>query len=110
MEDSWNEIQTKINFIKEQSSKPLSIHDIHHYALVYIILVITIVVGSLTIYWRMKRGGPELAASQQVPGGQGAPAAGREGEPAPTSDSVSEVVVSRVQCVSELPKKVNVCV
>lgn len=64
-EDEWRRMKTQITNLKDQENAPLTIHDVHQYSVIYIILGLIIVVGCvyLVIRWRRNKGAVNMATA-----------------------------------------------
>lgn len=105
-EQQYNRIKEQIKTLKESQSDQITVHDIHHYAISYFIVVIILAVGGIFVCTKMrskllKR--PRGATPEQQPAQQ---QQGKEGAPAPCSRpklsaSVSDVSAS-VSAVADI--------
>ena len=66
----WNQLRAQIDEVKEQSSTDLSIHDIHHYTVVYISIAAVIILGGLVVYLIRQRRGTGRVPGTPAPQGQ----------------------------------------
>ncbi|KAF9407241.1 hypothetical protein HW555_012666 [Spodoptera exigua] len=58
----WDQLRAQIDEVKEQSSTDLSIHDVHHYTVLYISVAAVIILGGVVVYLIRSR---RAAARQQ---------------------------------------------
>ncbi|KAH9645725.1 hypothetical protein HF086_010121 [Spodoptera exigua] len=92
----WDQLRAQIDEVKEQSSTDLSIHDVHHYTVLYISVAAVIILGGVVVYLiRSRRAAARAAASPAPPGpggcwgGAGDSRAGGSGASGVTSSAIS---------------------
>ncbi|KAL0829413.1 hypothetical protein ABMA28_004186 [Loxostege sticticalis] len=63
----YNQLRTDIDRIKEESSKQINVHDIHHYTIAYILLAGIILISCCAVYfWRMNRKQPPVPTTEEA--------------------------------------------
>ncbi|KAF9406726.1 hypothetical protein HW555_013000, partial [Spodoptera exigua] len=72
----WDQLRAQIDEVKEQSSTDLSIHDVHHYTVLYISVAAVIILGGVVVYLIRSRRAAARAAASPAPQGQEAAGAG----------------------------------
>ncbi|KAF9404520.1 hypothetical protein HW555_014301, partial [Spodoptera exigua] len=92
----WDQLRAQIDEVKEQSSTDLSIHDVHHYTVLYISVAAVIILGGVVVYLiRSRRAAARAAASPAPrPGGCWAgPATVAPVDPAPVASHQARSVL-----------------
>ncbi|KAH9637233.1 hypothetical protein HF086_006877 [Spodoptera exigua] len=64
----WDQLRAQIDEVKEQSSTDLSIHDVHHYTVLYISVAAVIILGGVVVYLIRSRRAAAGAAASPAPG------------------------------------------
>ncbi|KAH9635216.1 hypothetical protein HF086_001562 [Spodoptera exigua] len=91
----WDQLRAQIDEVKEQSSTDLSIHDVHHYTVLYISVAAVIILGGVVVYLIRSRRAAARAAASPAPrpggcwGGAGDSRAGGSGASGVTSSAIS---------------------
>ncbi|KAH9630005.1 hypothetical protein HF086_001475 [Spodoptera exigua] len=63
----WDQLRAQIDEVKEQSSTDLSIHDVHHYTVLYISVAAVIILGGVVVYLIRSRRAAAGAAASPAP-------------------------------------------
>lgn len=94
----WNQLRAQIDEVKEQSSTDLSIHDIHHYTVLYISVASVIILGGVVVYLIRRQRSTGRAPASPAPQGQEALGVGSVIAPADTATVASRLAESVQKC------------